>query len=96
MEELKVSITTEWGHKLTFARVPAADIHALDSHDVVIFGSPIYWGTTHRPGARFGPGANRGGDCMAFDGKRPHLPTGIDPLAELEHQSTARACPRQE
>ena len=49
MEELKVSTTTEWGHKPTFAGVPAADIHALDSHDIVIFGSPIDWGATHRP-----------------------------------------------
>ena len=84
MDKLIVSTATEWGHKPTFAGVPEADIHALGTHDVVIFGSPIDWGATHRPGARFGPSAIRKGDYMARDGKRPHLPTGIDPLEEFD------------
>ena len=53
MDELVVSTVTEWGHKPTFAGVPEADIHALGDHDIVIFGSPIDWGATHRPGARY-------------------------------------------
>ena len=84
MDELVVSTVTEWGHKPTFAGVPEADIHALGDHDIVIFGSPIDWGATHRPGARFGPAAIRGGDYLQQNAKRPHLPTGIDPFEHFD------------
>jgi agmatinase len=69
----------------TFAGVPEASIDSLASTpaDVAIVGAPIDWGTTHRAGARFGPRAIRGGDYLGAHGRRPHLPTGIDPLAEL-------------
>ena len=69
----------------TFAGVPQASIDSLVSTpaDVAIVGAPIDWGTTHRAGARFGPRAIRGGDYLGAHGRRPHLPTGIDPLAEL-------------
>ena len=69
----------------TFAGVPEASIDSLVSTpaDVAIVGAPIDWGTTHRAGARFGPRAIRGGDYLGAHGRRPHLPTGIDPLAEL-------------
>jgi arginase family enzyme len=75
---------TPWGHKPTFAGVPEADIHKLDKPDIVIIGSPIDWGATHRPGARFGPAAIRGGDYLELNARRPHLPTGIDPLKESD------------
>jgi agmatinase len=51
---------------------------------VVIIGAPFDWGTSYRAGARFGPRAIRDADYLGFDGYRPHLPTGIDPLGELE------------
>ncbi len=54
-----------------------------DPSEVVIVGAPFDWGTTYRPGARFGPKAIREADYGAMDGYRPHLPTGIDPLGEL-------------
>ena len=44
---------------------------------------PFDWGTTFRPGARFGPAAIREADYGAMDGYRPHLPTGIDALGAL-------------
>ncbi len=50
---------------------------------VVVLGAPFDWGTTHRPGARFGPQAIREADYGAMDGYRPHLPSGIDALGEL-------------
>ena len=51
--------------------------------DVVILGAPFDWGTTYRPGARFGPAAIRNADYGAMDGYRPHLLTGIDPFEVL-------------
>ncbi len=84
METVYTSTASPWGHVPTFAGVPEADIHNLGSHDVVIIGSPIDWGATHRPGARFGPAAIRGGDYLELNAKRPHLPTGIDPFAEFD------------
>ncbi len=55
----------------------------LGDGDVVIMGAPFDWGTSYRPGARFGPQAIRNADYGAMDGYRPHLPTGIDPFKEL-------------
>ena len=49
----------------------------------MIVGAPFDWGTSYRPGARFGPAAIRNADYGAMDGYRPHLPTGIDPFATL-------------
>ena len=46
-------------------------------------GAPFDWGTSYRPGARFGPQAIRSADYLAMDGYRPHLPTGIDPFETL-------------
>lgn len=42
--------------------------------------APLDWGSTFRIGARFAPGAIRRADYLDDDGKRPHLPTGIDPM----------------
>jgi agmatinase len=66
-----------------FAGVPARRISELNAGDVAIVGAPFDWGTTHRPGARFGPKAIREGDYLQPDGERPHLTAGIDPLRTL-------------
>ncbi len=67
----------------SFLGVPARMLDDLGDSQVVIVGAPFDWGTTYRPGARFGPQAIRDADYGAMDGYRPHLPTGIDPLRFL-------------
>lgn len=69
----------------SFLGVPALRPHEVEGHEgrVVILGAPFDWGTTYRPGARFGPQAIRQADYGAMDGYRPHLPSGIDPLGAL-------------
>ena len=84
MDEIRASTSSEWGARPTFAGVPEADLDDLGQPEVVIIGSPIDWGATRRPGARYGPGAIRRADYLPDDAKRPHLPTGIDPLEELD------------
>lgn len=74
---------TSYGALAPFAGVPAVTLDSLGDHSVVILGAPFDWGTTARPGARFGPKAIREGDYLELDGKRPHLDTGIDPLTVL-------------
>ena len=69
--------------RATLAGAPRGDIADLKDVDVAIVGAPFDWGTTYRPGARFGPRAIRAGDYLGSDGARPHLPTGIDPFREL-------------
>jgi agmatinase len=68
-----------------FLGVPAVRFDDLPTIEgqVAIVGAPFDWGTTYRPGARFGPQAIREADYGAMDGYRPHLPTGIDPLGFL-------------
>lgn len=68
-----------------FLGVPARRLDELetDPAEVVILGAPLDWGTSYRPGARFGPQAIREADYGAMDGYRPHLPTGIDALGVL-------------
>lgn len=63
--------------------VPAREADDLGDARVAVVGAPFDWGTSHRPGARFGPRAIRLGDYLESNGARPHLPTGIDPLAVL-------------
>jgi agmatinase len=63
--------------------VPARRFDDIAESEVVIVGAPFDWGTTFRPGARFGPRAIREADYGAMDGYRPHLPTGIDALGAL-------------
>ncbi len=82
MSDVEAHLSSYWGARPTFAGVAAANLDALETPDVVIIGSPIDWGATYRPGARFGPGAIRHADYLGEPG-RPHLPTGIDPFAEL-------------
>lgn len=84
MDTVETTHASGWGATPTFAGVPAASIDDLGEPDVVVIGVPIDWGATHRPGARFGPGAIRRGDYLPLDGKRPHLTTGIDPLAVFD------------
>ncbi|REK23937.1 MAG: agmatinase [Actinobacteria bacterium] len=67
----------------SFLGVPAVTPKNLGDGDVVIVGAPFDWGTTYRPGARFGPQAIRNADYGAMDGYRPHLTTGIDPFEAL-------------
>lgn len=67
----------------SFLGVPARRLDDLGDGEVVILGAPFDWGTSFRPGTRFGPAAIRQADYGAMDGYRPHLPTGIDPLGEL-------------
>jgi agmatinase len=75
-----------FGPDATFAGVPAADLSepaSLAGARAVILGAPYDGGTSHRPGARFGPQAIRFTDYLPHDGRRPHLALGLDPLLEL-------------
>jgi len=75
-----------YGPDATFLGVPGADLadpRSWAGADVMIIGAPFDGGTSHRPGARFGPQAIRFTDYLPHDGSRPHLALGVDPLAEL-------------
>jgi agmatinase len=75
-----------YGPDTTFLGVARANLEEPASYadaDVVIIGAPFDGGTSHRPGARFGPQAIRGTDYLAHDGSRPHLALGVDPLADM-------------
>ena len=72
-----------FGPDVTFLGVPRAELGSLSGLDVVFLGAPYDSGTSHRPGARFGPQAIRMTDYLPHDGSRPHLALGVDPLAEL-------------
>jgi agmatinase len=75
-----------YGPDTTFLGVPRADLDDPASWagtDIMIIGAPFDGGTSHRPGARFGPQAIRSTDYLPHDGSRPHLALGVDPLADL-------------
>jgi agmatinase len=75
-----------YGTDATFLGVPAADpdeIKQWSSAAAVIIGAPFDGGTSHRPGARFGPQAIRTTDYLPHDGMRPSLALGVDPLMAL-------------
>jgi agmatinase len=75
-----------YGPDVTFLGVPRADLDdpaSLQGADVVIVGAPFDGGTSHRPGARFGPGAIRSTDYLGHDASRPHLALRVDALADL-------------
>ena len=75
-----------YGPDVTFLGVPRADLANAASYaeaDAVIIGAPFDGGTSHRPGARFGPSAIRSTDDLSHDGSRPHLALGVDPLKDL-------------
>ena len=69
--------------RASFAGVPTRCWDRAEAGEVVILGVPFDWGTTHRPGARFGPKAIRESDYLPPDGYRPHLDAGLDPLGVL-------------
>src|SRR5580693_4456358 len=76
-----------YGPDATFLRVDQsalADPPSWAGTDIMIIGAPFDGGTSHRPGARFGPQAIRFTDYLPHDGSRPHLALGVDPLAELK------------
>ncbi|HYY78111.1 MAG TPA: agmatinase [Actinomycetes bacterium] len=78
--------TSMYGPDVTFLGVPRADLDdpaSLEGADVVIVGAPFDGGTSHRPGARFGPGAIRSTDYLGHDASRPHLALRVDALADL-------------
>jgi len=68
----------------TFCGVPRATPDDLGDAVAAIIGAPFDWGTTARPGARFGPKAIREGDYLGQDGSRPHFDSGIDALQVLK------------
>jgi agmatinase len=75
-----------YGTDATFLGVPAADPDVITewaSSSAVIIGAPFDGGTSHRPGARFGPQAIRTTDYLPHDGKRPSLALGVDSLVDL-------------
>jgi agmatinase len=75
-----------YGPDATFLGVPRADLDdpgSWSGADIMIIGAPFDGGTSHRPGARFGPQAIRFTDYLPHDGSRPHLALGVDPLTEL-------------
>jgi agmatinase len=76
-----------YGPDATFlgvAKAEVADPQSFSGADVVIIGAPFDGGTSHRPGARFGPQAIRFTDYLPHDGSRPHLALGVDPLIDLK------------
>ncbi len=83
MSEPTINYDGDFANRTTFAGAPRANLEELADVDVAIVGAPFDWGTTYRPGARFGPAAIRGGNYLGADAARPHLPTGIDPFQEL-------------
>ena len=75
-----------YGPDATFCGVPSGDLDLPESWrhaGAVIVGAPFDGGTSHRPGARFGPQAVRFADYLPHDGLRPHLALGVEPLTEL-------------
>jgi agmatinase len=75
-----------YGPDATFLGVPPADLEDPETYAraaAVVVGAPFDGGTSHRPGARFGPQAIRLTDYLPHDGSRPHLSLGVDPLTEL-------------
>lgn len=83
MSNTTVGHTGDFSNRATFAGADVGDFNDLADVDVAIVGAPFDWGTTYRPGARFGPGAIRNGDYLWTAASRPHLPTGIDPFQEM-------------
>jgi agmatinase len=75
-----------YGPDLTFLGVDACDLDEPASYagaDVVILGAPFDGGTSHRPGARFGPKAIRQACYLGHDGSRPHRALRVDALQDL-------------
>lgn len=76
----------QYGADLTFLGVPRCDLADPASYadaDVVVLGAPFDGGTSHRPGARFGPAAIRQACYLPHDGSRPSLALRVDALRDL-------------
>jgi agmatinase len=76
----------QFGPDITFLGVPRCDLDdpaTFADADVVILGAPFDGGTSHRPGARFGPMAIRSTDYLPHDGSRPSLALRTDGLVDL-------------
>jgi len=74
---------SQFGPDITFLGVERCDLDQLEGVDVVVLGAPFDGGTSHRPGARFGPQAIRMADYLPHDGSRPSLALRTDGLADL-------------
>jgi agmatinase len=75
-----------YGADLTFLGVDRCVLDEPETYagaDVVIVGAPFDGGTSHRPGARFGPSAIRQACYMSHDGSRPSLALRTDALKDL-------------
>lgn len=83
MSKTTASLDGYFSNPRTLAGCAAGGLDHLGGAEVAIVGAPFDWGTTYRPGARFGPRAIRAGDYLGSDGARPHISTGIDPFHEL-------------
>lgn len=77
------TLTVTLAPRAAFCGVPAVSCGDLEARQVAILGAPVDWGTSYRPGARFGPAAVRDGDYLEADGTRPALPSGVDCLETL-------------
>ena len=76
----------QFGPDFTFLGVDRCDLDEPTTYadaDVVILGAPFDGGTSHRPGARFGPQAIREQDYLPHDGSRPSLALRTDGLKDL-------------
>jgi agmatinase len=76
----------QFGPDITFLGVERCTLDEPDTYadaDVVVVGAPFDGGTSHRPGARFGPMAIRATDYLPADGSRPHLALRTDALQDL-------------
>ncbi len=77
---------TQYGPDVTFLGVSPCDHNDPETSvgaDVILLGAPFDGGTTHRPGARFGPHAIRTTDYLGHDGSRPSLALRTDGLQDL-------------
>jgi agmatinase len=77
----------QFGPDVTFLGVKRCTLEEPGTYadaDVVILGAPFDGGTSHRPGARFGPMAIRMTDYLPHDGSRPSLALRTDGLVDLE------------
>ncbi|GAA4563198.1 agmatinase [Planotetraspora kaengkrachanensis] len=75
-----------FGPDITFLGVGRCDLEDAETYagaDVVIVGAPFDGGTSHRPGARFGPSAIRQACYLPHDGSRPSLALRVDALQDL-------------
>lgn len=76
----------QFGPDITFLGVDRCDWAEPSTYadaDVVVLGAPFDGGTSHRPGARFGPQYVRQSCYLPFDGSRPSLALRVDGLKDL-------------